>query len=105
MIFVDGENFTLRGQAFAAQHNVELETGPYFMRDVFLWLRDILANWWSIGSLRAPALRAHYYTSVVGDQAKLDSVREALWSIGFDPKVFKKDGRNDKSKGVDVTLT
>lgn len=36
------------------------------------------------------ARRASYYTTVQGDEPKLATVREALWSLGFEPNVFKK---------------
>ena len=51
------------------------------------------------------AVRAHYYTSLTGDDDKLSAVRKTLRLIGFQPHVFKRTGGQKKSKGVDVTLT
>jgi uncharacterized LabA/DUF88 family protein len=48
-------------------------------------------------------IRAHYYTSLRGDDAGITATAEALRRLGFHPSVFKRtsDGR---SKGVDITL-
>ncbi len=32
------------------------------------------------------------------------SVREKLWALGFDPKVFKKASKSDKTKALDIAL-
>ena len=50
------------------------------------------------------AIRAHYYTSAVGDENKLEELRQHLWEIGFHGEVFKKEKQQQKSKGVDITL-
>ena len=108
MLFVDGENLTLRGQEYGAKRGVEPQPGSYFMKDVFVWLPDRepqrLQNYlpWYLGNY--PLVRAYYYTSLVGDDDKLQSVRHQLRQLGFDPQVFKKTA-GQKSKGVDITLT
>jgi uncharacterized LabA/DUF88 family protein len=51
------------------------------------------------------AIRAYYYTSVTGDDVKIAEVKQALRYLHFDPQVFKKTFRQQKSKGVDITLT
>lgn len=51
------------------------------------------------------AVRAYYYTSVAGDDMKIRNVKEALRYLRFDPQVFKKSPRQQKSKGVDITAT
>jgi len=110
MMFVDGENFTIRGQEFAANNKLNLEEGPAFMRDTFLWFKNrrgtlALTNTDSVPlEVQPHAIRAFYYTSVVGDDAKLHRVREALHEMGFAPQVFKKTDKNKKSKGVDIAL-
>jgi uncharacterized LabA/DUF88 family protein len=50
-------------------------------------------------------LRAHYYTSVTGDEPRVNEIRRALRQIGFDPEVFKKEAQKEKAKGVDIALT
>ena len=41
MLFVDGENFTIRGQAMAKLGGFKLEQGAYWHTDAFLWVRNI----------------------------------------------------------------
>ena len=110
MMFVDGENFTIRGQEFAAKNNLVLKEGPAFMRDTFLWFPNrlgtlVLTNTDSVRlEVQRHAIRAFYYTSLVGDDDKLRRVREALHEMGFAPQVFKKSDKSKKSKGVDIAL-
>ncbi len=110
MLFVDGENFTIRGQKNASENNLSLKEGPYFKKDVFLWMPNPrpLAHpscpTGEVGALEATGLRAYYYTSVVGTEETVRSVEESLWKIGFTPKVFKKPSGDRKSKGVDIAL-
>ena len=42
------------------------------------------------------AIRAHYYTSLTGDDNQVMSVRQALRSLGFHPEVFKKVRQQEK---------
>jgi uncharacterized LabA/DUF88 family protein len=113
MLFVDGENLTIRAQNLASSKNWPLEPGPYWKEDCFLWAPGIAAtgafsgkdewgrdNW---ASFEVSAVRAHYYTSVQGDQRKTDGVRSSLWSLGFEPRVFRKP-KGKPSKGVDISL-
>src|SRR5258708_2812026 len=108
MMFVDGENLTLRAQKVAAGANVSLVEGPHFRRDVFVWLPGILATQRLTNNgqvaLQPQAIRSFYYTSAVGDDVLLQDVRERLWSIGFTPHVFKRPSGGGRSKAVDITL-
>jgi len=111
MLFVDGENLTIRGQEIARNRSsdYELTQGDLYERDVFLWFARIppTSSWvpgsWAI--YQHKGIRAHYYTSVTGDDPKILAVRESLRNIGFQPEVFKKDSQQVKAKGVDVALT
>jgi uncharacterized LabA/DUF88 family protein len=129
MIFVDGENFTIRGQEFAKANGVKLEAGSHWQKDVFLWMpgvdgdlplyTDTEVRFHSppIGFMRGggggiyqePArdirsIRAHYFTAVTGDDDALVATKLSLRDIGFQPEVFKKV-KGARSKGVDVGLT
>ena len=55
-------------------------------------------------SIEPTATRAYYYTSVVGDEQRIKSVEQSLWENGFQAKVFKKQNKQTKSKGVDIAL-
>ena len=114
MIFVDGENLTIRAQDWAASNGIELVEGPFYRKDVFVWVPDHPAG----GGFRPPDLgvwhddwvagspvRSSYYTSLVGSHDKINAVKEALWAMGFQPEVFKKIRPEQKAKGVDIALT
>lgn len=108
MLFVDGENLTLRAQEIAQKRGIQLEHGPYFERNVCVWIPSFDARRSLVGQAPIPiqqtAIRAFYYTSLVGDEQKLLAVKTSLWKIGFQSEVFKKDKQSTKSKGVDITL-
>src|SRR5258708_6732756 len=103
MLFVDGENLTIRAQKFAADNGIQLKEGPFYRKDVFVWLPGLRATQNILGEaplgVQESAIRAHYYTSVFGDDPKITDVREALWKLGFSPEVFKKERKKDKAKG------
>ena len=112
MAFVDGENLTIRGQQFAKRLGIELRDGEWWKENVYLWLPQP-EGIRPLGPLLAGAspadvpleprpTRAHYYTSLRGDDPKVNATRDALRHLHFHPSVFKKDG--DRSKGVDITL-
>jgi uncharacterized LabA/DUF88 family protein len=109
MLFVDGENLTIRGQEFASANTLKLTEGPYFKKDAFLWMANArplaLPDYnTEVYALEECGLRSYYYTSVVGSTDVLDDVEQRLWTIGFTPKVFKKQSQERKSKGVDIAL-
>jgi len=110
MLFVDGENLTMREQEVAKQENLLLEgDSQHYLKDVFVWCPGVPALTPYYLLLEQPrfrdypATRAYYNTSLVGDYPKVDEVRGHLRALGFDPQVFKKLA--GKSKGVDITLT
>jgi uncharacterized LabA/DUF88 family protein len=108
MLFVDGENLTIRAQKLAQKNNVSLTEGGYYRKDVFIWLPKLDARISLVDHAPIPiqrnAIRAYYYTSMVGDEVQIASVRRALWDLGFNPEVFKKDKKSTRTKGVDITL-
>jgi hypothetical protein len=109
MAFVDGENLTLRGQSLAQKRSLDLKEGPYWRKDVFIWVPEVTADTRWIGvdlhlHLATKPLRAHYYTSVQGDNTAIQEVREALHRLRFAPKVIQKMSSQRSSKGVDISL-
>jgi uncharacterized LabA/DUF88 family protein len=110
MLFVDGENFAIRGRAVADKEGVSLSAGDYYVKDVFLWLPNVrprvtLIQSDSVAQLQTQGLRAYYYTSMIGAHDEIDKVREQIWRIGFQPEVFKRPSGERKAKGVDIALT
>jgi len=111
MLFVDGENFTMRAQNIAQDNHIILIEGPYYSRDVYIWLPGLRSTTAITNTehtrlhVQPHAIRSHYYTSVLGDDNKVIETKESLWAIGFSPEVFKKSRREEKAKGVDIALT
>lgn len=112
MAFIDGENLVMRYQDMLKQDrtpkpNPEMK----YLQDVYVW---------HPGSFRPQTLeviRATYYTYVVGDDAKVTEVEDAIKSFGFQsnlgtqrvfnlsPMVFKKPRKSISGKGVDIQMT
>jgi uncharacterized LabA/DUF88 family protein len=110
MAFVDGENLTLRAQDLAGKNELKLIEGKYYERDRFVWppnhhARKVMVPPIFTRNIQLQSIRSFYYTSVTGDTDALHSVREKLWSLGFDANVFKKPKKQEKAKGVDIALT
>src|SRR5882672_6406219 len=101
MMFIDGENFTIRGQSVAAAEGLRLDEGPHYKKDVFLWMPDIraracLANAAWVLPLQSTAIRSYYYTSTTGATDVVQKVRSDLRALDFDAHVFKRPA--DKSR-------
>jgi uncharacterized LabA/DUF88 family protein len=111
MVFVDGENLVFRFQAMVDQGYAPRDDLLYHERDVAVWSPTFthIAQHHEI-------LRVTYYTYVVGDEHKVNSVQEAIRGLEFNkhiasmlpnsltPCVFKKDQQERKRKGVDIQL-
>ena len=108
MIFVDGENFTIRGQEFAAKHGIVLPDGQYFKKNVFLWLPINAAESKSPLQVSNHVLeylpkRSYYFTCCSGGHEEQRKTQEALRGIGFEPMVFHKV-KDKKTKAVDIAM-
>lgn len=109
-VFVDGENLVFRFQEMLRRGYVPHED-MYHERDVAVWTPSFtsLAQYHEIR-------RVTYYTYVVGDDARVAFIREAIRKLTFNkhmasflpnsvtPCVFKKDARSRSGKGVDIKL-
>jgi uncharacterized LabA/DUF88 family protein len=108
MLFVDGENFTKRGQDVMKDAGEGPVAGPSWRRDVFLWLprrsatEPIFAPWHGSGGAEM-ATRAYYYTSTPSGEPEWTDTRLALRAKGFEPRLFPR--RSGRSKAVDIALT
>jgi uncharacterized LabA/DUF88 family protein len=111
MLFVDGENLTLRAQKLASDKGVSLQEGADYRKNTFVWMPGVKPTVAITNTHDSPikvqdhAVRAYYYTSLTGDEPQVLSVRQALRSLGFHPEVFKKVRAQEKAKGVDIALT
>ena len=111
MIFVDGENLTLRAQKLAKNRGVTLKENDFWRKDILFWRGNAIPtyNMFLKSSLNIPydlahtAIRSYYYTALSADDVKLKEVSENLRRLRFDPRVFRKVC--EKSKGVDISLS
>jgi hypothetical protein len=84
MLFIDGENLTIRAQEFAERHALVLREGAYFARNIFVWVPNFKANVALTNTknvsleVQPHSIRSYYYTSLVGDESKILSVRRCL---------------------------
>jgi len=118
-LFVDGENFTRRGQEVLAEAGVKLYDDSAWRKDTFLWLPGVGATypvvspssfWWSFRGestgppppVAPPATRAYYYSSMVYAEPQWNQMRLTMRDHGFEPKLFRR--REGKSKAVDIAL-
>ena len=107
MMFVDGENLTIRAQEAAPDFGVKFEEGSLWKKDTFIWVPqlqgdrvfDLLER-----HLRRVSVRSNYYTFLQGDDDTINAVRESLWNLNFNPHVFKKT-KGKRAKGVDISVT
>lgn len=113
ILFVDGENLTMRYQAMVAAGSVPRE--PVFhVPDVFVWHEKITQN--SHFELYK-VIRTCYYASVVGDEKQVIEIKRQLAQIQFTtvadnggisgqivPIVFKKPARSQKTRNVDIQI-
>jgi uncharacterized LabA/DUF88 family protein len=111
MLFVDGENLVFRFQNM-------VEKGWVPRTDDFTHVKDTLVwhNTYSQGAMMHEVLRATYYTYVVGDSQRVEAVESQIRSLHFThhrnstlptqltPRVFKKNNKAAKAKGVDVAM-
>ena len=110
MVFVDGENLTLRGQDVMKARGLQFTMPEVYERDVFCWLptkdradRALFGRFIHMGDKDREPIRAYYYTTCPGDQVQQDSVKERLFALGFHAEVFHKP-KGGKAKAVDITL-
>ncbi len=113
MAFVDGENLTMRFQGMLGRM-MEPASGTKHEPDTYVWHPSALV----VDSVEI--VRVSYYTYVVGDDDRLKEVnrniRNLTWGTGphgdtspprgnLFPRVFKKDQKSARRKGVDISIT
>lgn len=105
MIFVDGDNLTVRCQSMMSD-GAYLGSRVEHERDVFVWTPRIDRLIPALGNMRL--VRAYYYTSVAGDENRLQEVVQVLQSEisgTLYPVVFKKKKGSDRAKGIYIQMT
>lgn len=107
MMFVDGENLTIRAQKLAEHQGSKLRKSDNWMQNTYFWFEGFRPESLVVGllipDLQQYPLRSYYYTVVTGDEPLRAQVTRHLWTVGFSPSVFRK-GKEDKTKGVDIAM-
>lgn len=113
MAFVDGENLTMRFQGMLAK-KLEPSSGTKHEPDTYVWHPSALV----VDSV--DIVRVSYYTYVVGDNDHLKEVNRTIRDLTWGtqphgdtnprrgqlfPRIFKKDQKSAKRKGVDISIT
>ena len=101
MIFVDGENLSIRCGSMLKTGKFILRPGTQYRPDIYAWSSILTGN----GVVEQGAIiRTYYYTAVQGDFPLVGEVLTELKQIGIGaPRVFKK-AKGTRSKRVDITL-
>ena len=107
MSFVDGENLVFRYQDMVQAGLKPNVSSITHISNIFVWHPHLRGE-------ERDVLRVNYYTSAVGDEEKLDEIRDRIAKIITVPSgygrrvcahVFKKPKASNKAKLVDITLT
>jgi uncharacterized LabA/DUF88 family protein len=97
MMFVDGENLVLRYQDLVKDKPSADHITHHI--NLFVWSSVLNAFLKHLN-----IIRRYYFTSVQGDDSKIEEVEALIRSSGFEaPRVFKKF-KNRPSKQVDIAL-
>jgi len=111
MIFIDGENLVFRFQAMKADGWVPRERDLTHVPDTIVW-----QSGFAMDAATHEILRATYYTYAVGDPSLVQDVECQIRRLSFNrhqnsvlpvqltPRVFKKEKKSAKSKGVDIAM-
>jgi uncharacterized LabA/DUF88 family protein len=113
ILFVDGENLTMRFQDMVTSGRTP-NRGVIHTPDISVWHPRFMRN--HDYELRK-VVRTCYYTSVVGDEPRVADTKRQLSSIQFTtiaddggitgqivPIVFKKPTRSQKTRNVDIQV-
>ncbi len=110
MIFIDGENMVLRYQHLLNKGS-NPKTDVVHEHDVYVWKKEAISH------EGHEIIRATLYTSLSGDNSRIEHVEREIKQLNFDkyshsfkpnhltPCIFKKVRKTDKAKGVDIKLT
>jgi len=111
IVFVDGENLTMRYQALVKEGRRSCQ-GVVHCADVFVWSPRI-----GRPGIDTDIIRINYYTSMVGDEDAITALKEVIAAQRFHgfqdyygpcqlhPRVYKKPQKSTKSRLVDINIT
>jgi uncharacterized LabA/DUF88 family protein len=101
MIFVDGENLSIRYKELLNSHDDFKKLDHVFYKEnVYVW-----SDYANIAHhLHCEVVRKYYYSSIIGDSDCLQETINQLKTIGIESPVIFKKQKSRKSKRVDITL-
>jgi uncharacterized LabA/DUF88 family protein len=116
ILFIDGENLTLRFQAMEKEGKTRQTTVSH-IPDVFVWNQSF--DGFGIPGIDSDLLRVNYYSSATGDIPCIDGIKDSISKHSYStrvmhdyygscqllPRIFKKDNQSRKSRLVDISLT
>lgn len=117
MLFVDGENLARRAKESEKAWGEEGQRlltsrenpNPYYWPGVFVWFRELWEREdkliWPKAVVQRRAIRWSYYTSCQGADDVREQAAAALWKLGFEPHVWKRESGTERSKCVDIDMT
>jgi hypothetical protein len=83
MLFVDGENITMRYQE-TLNSGREPREGVKHLPDTYVWIGYVTHGpYFGLPNV----VRVHYYTSVTGDHDKIEETRQSLSTLAFASKM------------------
>ena len=84
MVFVDGENLSIRFKNIVGN---DIPSHVEYEENIYVWNRYLNSFFRDYN-----IIRKYYYTSVIGDDVKINQIVNNLKRIGIEePKVFKKN--------------
>jgi uncharacterized LabA/DUF88 family protein len=113
ILFVDGENLTMRYQSLL---KIGRQPQPTVVHrpDIFLWNSTFGSD--GVADINTDILRVNYYTSAVGDDVLIEDIRGQIASQTYCgsgnyygscqlyPRVYKKLKQSAKSRLVDINI-
>jgi uncharacterized LabA/DUF88 family protein len=98
MVFVDGENLSIRYGEALRERNQSPADGTVYVGGVLVWRPD-----WRLSNGMPMVVRSYYYTSSLGGEEKRLEAERQLKAAGIlAPRVYSRVG--NRSKRVDVAL-
>ena len=98
MVFVDGENLSIRFKNLAKE--IDLPPGTRYKEDLYVWSNQLN----NACTKNFNVIRKYYYTSLKGDELKIDQTFRELKEMKIEaPRIFKKT-KDNRSKQVDISL-
>lgn len=99
MIFVDGENLSIRYNELLNGKSPKNHIS--FEKDIYIWSSQINRIRYN---RYCSFIRKYYYSSVQGDEDKVNEVKDKLKAIGIQSPIIFKKQKGKRSKRVDITL-